>query len=375
MRYRSTTFVLLVSLGVVGLAVVALESRQVAQAQLPAEQAFKNVQVLKGMPVDQFMATMGFLASATGLNCIDCHVEEAGGSWPKYADDNALKQQTRRMLVMVNAINQANFGGRQVVTCNTCHRGFRKPNVMPSIDRLYGEPPPDEPGDPFAQAPGQPSADSILDKYIAAVGGAQRLAAFTSFTAKGTYLAFDDADPSPVEIFARASGERATVVHAPSGDTTTTLDGTSGWVTGPPTDKPFPLIFITGQELAGVKLEASLFFPERIKQTLTNWRVGLPIILGDRDAFQVQGDVPGGGVATLCFDAETGMLVRLLRYTESPVGRLETRIDFHEYRDVAGVKIPWRWTARWLSGRSVFELQDIQPNVQIPTTLFARPPA
>ena len=354
---------------------VALAGNQAPPAQRPpmAEEVFKNIQVLKGIPVDEFMGTMGFFASATGLNCTDCHVDESGGSWARYADDNALKQQTRRMVVMMNTINRTNFGGRQVVTCYTCHRGNSRPNVMPSINALYGEPPPDEPGDPFEQAAGQPSPDQVLDKYLAAVGGAQRLAGLTSFAAKGTYMGFDDADKSAMDVFARASGERSTVVHTLLGDSTTTIAGGTGWIAAPPTDKPVPLMFITGQELDGVKLEAELFFPARIKQALTKWRVGLSALLGEREVIQVQGNTPGGGTATLCFDAETGLLVRLVRYTESPVGRLVTRVDYHEYRDVAGVKIPSRWTVSWLSGRSVFELTDVQPNAQIPPARFARP--
>src|SRR5215213_5110166 len=94
-----------------------------------AEEAFKNIQVLKGIPVDQFMGTMGFFSASTGLNCTDCHTEESGGDWLKYADDNALKRQARRMVLMMNTINQANFGGRPVVTCFTCHRGNSRPQV------------------------------------------------------------------------------------------------------------------------------------------------------------------------------------------------------------------------------------------------------
>ena len=84
-------------------------------------------------------------------------------------------------------------------------------------------------------------------------------------------------------------------------------------------------------------------------------------------------DIPGGGVATLCFDEETGLLLRMVRYTDSPVGRLVTRIDYREYREVAGVKLPVRWTQRWLSGRSQFELTELQPNTAIPSERFSRP--
>ena len=147
------------------------------------EEVFKNIQVLKGIPVDQFMGTMGFFSASLGLNCTDCHSDESGGNWEKYADDTPLKRTARRMITMMQAINDDNFGGRQLVTCNTCHRGTNSPNVMPSLTQLYGTPPPEEPGDPIVQAQGQPPADSILDKYIAAVGGAQKAAAFTSFSA------------------------------------------------------------------------------------------------------------------------------------------------------------------------------------------------
>jgi photosynthetic reaction center cytochrome c subunit len=355
----------------------ALTSGQGGQEPRPpmAEDVFKNVQLLKGIPVDQFMSTMGFFSAATGLNCTDCHVDESGGNWAKYADDNALKQTTRRMMRMVAALNQSSFGGRQMVTCNTCHRGNRQPNVMPSLALLYGTPPPDEPGEPIAQAPGQPPADQVLDKYLQALGTPQRIAALTSFVAKGTYQGFDDFEKSAMDIAARAPNQRTTVVHTRSGDSVTTLDGRAGWIAAPETEKPVPLLALTGQDLEGVTLEASLFFPARIKQALTNWRVGAPMTIDDREVHVVQGTTAGGATVTLCFDTETGLLTRLVRFSESPVGRLVTQVDYADYREVAGVKMPFRWTVSWLNGRSIYELSEVQPNVPIDAARFARPPA
>jgi len=360
---------------VVWLVSVALVGGQAGPEPKPpmAEAIFKNVQVLKGIPVDQFMGTMAFFSAALGMNCTDCHVDESGGNWDKYADYNAAKQTARRMMRMVAAINQANFGGRQVVTCNTCHRGSSRPNVMPSLALLYGSPPPDEPGEPFQQAPGQPPADQVLDKYIQALGGAERLGTLTSLVAKGTYLGYDDAEKSAVEIFAKAPGQRTTIIHTLSGDSTTTYDGRSGWIAAPETEKPVPLLALTGQELDGVKLEAELLFPARIKQALSKWRVGSPAIIGDREVQLVQGTTAGGATATFCFDSESGLLVRLVRFAESPVGRLVTQIDYADYREVSGVKMPFRWTVIWLGGRSSFELSDVQPNVAIDVAKFARP--
>jgi photosynthetic reaction center cytochrome c subunit len=338
-----------------------------------AEQVFRNVQILKGIPVDRFMGTMGFFSAALGLNCTDCHVAESGGDWARYADDTPLKQMTRRMMLMVNGINTTNFGGRQVVTCNTCHRGTNRPNVMPSLALLYSSPPPPEPGDPFRQADGLPPADQVLDQYLQALGGPQRLAGLTSFAARGGYKGYDDPEQRPLEIFANAQGQRTTIVHGPFGDTTTTLDGRNAWIAGPLAERPLPLIPLTGQELDGVTLEAEVFFPARIKQSLTNWRVGYPTEVDGKEVKIVQGTTAGGGTATLCFDEATSLLVRMVRYAESPVGRIVTQVDYSDYRDVAGVKIPFRWTVTWLDGRSQYELTTVQPNVGIEAARFATP--
>src|SRR6058998_2237647 len=88
-----------------------------------AEEVFKNVQILKGISVDQFMGTMGFFSASLGLNCTDCHVDESAAEWARYADEKPMKQMARKMILMVNSINKTNFAGRQIITCNTCHRG------------------------------------------------------------------------------------------------------------------------------------------------------------------------------------------------------------------------------------------------------------
>src|SRR5712672_3074591 len=87
---------------------VALARGQAAQQPKPqvAEDVFKNVQVLKGIPVDEFMDTMGMFSAALSLNCIDCHVSESVGSWDKFGDETPLKQKARKMVLMVNAINK-----------------------------------------------------------------------------------------------------------------------------------------------------------------------------------------------------------------------------------------------------------------------------
>jgi photosynthetic reaction center cytochrome c subunit len=366
--------------GAIGIAVTCLlgaartgGQAESAQKPLMAEQYFKNVQVLRGISVKEFMDTMGFFAASLGENCTFCHVEESSGDWTKYADDNANKQTARKMILMMNAINKSYFGGRRMLTCYSCHRGGETPRVTPNLAEQYSAPVLEVPDNITEQAPGAPSADQVLDKYIQALGGAQRLARLTSFVARGTYQGYDDPEKHASEIYAKAPDERTIIVHGANGESTTTYDGHSGWIAAPDTDQPMPVMTLTGGDLHGAKVDATLSFPAGIKQAFSQWRAGFPTTLNDRDVQVVQGSNPGETPVKFYFDQQSGLLVRVVRYTNLPVGLNPTQIDFADYREVAGVKVPFRWTVTWTDGRSVTELNQVQPNAAIDAAKFAKP--
>ena len=149
------------------------------------------------------------------------------------------------------SINKTNFGGARVVTCYTCHRNVQgAPKITPSLAEQYGEPPTPDPNEVEIrrQAPDAPSADQIFDKYLQAVGGAQKAAAITSIVFKGTYQGY--AEPkAPVDIYVKAPNQRTMIVHTDAGDRTTTFDGSNGWMAAPAADKPFPVIRYTDGDL------------------------------------------------------------------------------------------------------------------------------
>jgi len=350
---------------------------QPAGAKPPmAEDVFKNVQVLRGIPVDEFMATMGFIAASLSLNCLDCHTEDSGRDPAKYAEDTPIKQTARKMLLMVKSINAQNFGGVRTVTCYTCHRSDVAPRFTPSLAEQYGTPPDRDPNDiEVAQQPDPkaPTAEQILNKYIQAIGGEQRLAGLTSFTASGSYSGYDtDFAKTPAEVYAKAPGLRTTVIHPPIGESTTVFDGRNGWIAE--SNSLLPLITLTGGELDAVTVEAELAFPAKIKQYLTGWRAGFPpATLGDENVVVVQGTAPAGSRVKLFFDKDSGLLVRLVMFTNTVLGLNPREIDFSDYRDVAGVKMPFKWTAVWTDGRSEFEMTGIKPNVPIDAARFGKP--
>jgi photosynthetic reaction center cytochrome c subunit len=351
---------------------LAIGQAQTERKPVMAEQAFKNIRVLKGIPVDQFMATMGFFSASLGETCTDCHSAESGGNWDKYADDNPRKNTARGMIAMMNAINKTYFGGRREITCYSCHRGVERPDVTPNLADLYGPPPSKEPDELREPAAKGPSADQILDRYIQAIGGAERLSKLTSFAAKGTYQGYQD-EKYPVDVFAKAPNQLSTVIHTSAGDSTTTYNGSAGWIAGPATERPVTLLELTGGDLAGAKLDAALWFPAQIKPALTQWRAASSATIDGRDMQMIQGTGDGRYPVNLYFDGKSGLLARVVRYTESPVGLNPTQIDYADYREVAGVRMPYRLTVTWLDGKSTTEFSEIQPNVPIDAARFARP--
>ncbi len=355
--------------------VCVLSIRVTGQAPAPqmAEDVFKNVTVLKGITVSEFMATMGLFSASLGMSCQDCHAAD-DSKWENFAVDNARKRMARRMITMMAEINKAQFGGRQMVTCYSCHRGADRPRTGVGIlETLYG-PPPENPNYVIAQAPNMPTAESILDKYIQALGGAQRLAALTSYTATGKSVGYgpESAEDRPAEIYAKAPNQLSTVIHTGNGNITKTLDGRNVWIAAP-LRQPQPVMTLGGKELDAAKIDGVLAFPGQIKQALTKWRTGFPTLVNDKDVDVVQGDTADGAVVTLYFDQQSGLLERHMRYTESPVGPLVTQVDYSDYRDVAGVKMPYKFTVTWLDGREQVELTQIRPNVAVDASRFARP--
>jgi photosynthetic reaction center cytochrome c subunit len=359
---------------------IASAAAQSAPAkQLMSEQAFKNVTVLKGIPVDEFMDTMGFIAASTNYNCTDCHVEpKVEGDWSVYAEETPRKATARRMILMVQSINKTNFGGARVVTCYTCHHNIQgAPKITPSLTEQYGEPPTPDPNEVEVtrQAPGAPSADQIFDKYLQAVGGAQKAAAITSIVFKGTYQGY--AEPkAPVDIYVKAPNQRTMIVHTDGGDRTTTFDGSNGWMAAPPADKPFPVIRYTNGDLDAVRLDAVLSFPAGIKQAITKPLVGSSSI-DDKDVVVVQGTAIGGRSSIkLYFDKQSGLLVRQVRYADTIIGRVPVQVDYSDYRDVAraGVKLPFHVITTWTDGRSDILLTSAETNVAIDATKFNQPP-
>jgi hypothetical protein len=158
----------------------------------------------------------------------------------------------------------------------------------------------DEPDDAITPAPNAPPADQIFESmYLTAIGGgATRIAALRRYTATGTYQATTDAEPRPLEVSVRAPNQRLWVWHTAYGDHAMAFFffyERSRWLDyRSQAERPLPVETLIGQELDGTRFEVELTFPTRIKQALTQVHVGFPQSIDDREMQVVQGGrLPG----------------------------------------------------------------------------------
>ena len=333
-----------------------------------AEEQFKNIQVLKGIPEDQLIPAMQFITASLGVECEFCHVQ---GAFEK--DDKKPKQTAREMMEMMFAINKDNFEGHREVTCYSCHRGSTDPVATPVVMTEEAMPgmmeakKPEEGAE--AKEPSGPAADQLFDKYLKAVGGAAAVDKVTSRVMKGT-ITFGDRN-IPIDIYSKNPDKRVSFTHMTDGDSITAFDGKEGWLGAPKR----PVREMHGPDIDGAAMDADLHFPVHLKEMFNKVEVRGTEKLGDHDAYLVVGLREGKTPLRLYFDQQSGLLVRLVRFGETPLGRMPTQIDYTDYREAGGVKIPFRWTLARPGGRFTIQVNDVQLNVPVDDAKFAKPPA
>ncbi len=370
------------------------------------EDVYKNIQVLNGMPADQMLTTMRFIRASLGVACTWCHVEPREGEakpdataaknqaarvypgwWadePAREIDTPRKQIARKMMRMTAAMNKENFGGSNVITCFTCHRGNLHPAANYEASLVGGTPMGAASGG--SDAVSGVSADAVLDKFIAAIGGsaAQNVSSrvFKGHVQYNGLISDRGATartppPYEVEISEKAPGMRAVVTHEGNG-VVRSYSGDKGWqqgrISNDPRHQPRDM---RDSELGNTKLEDPYFFAGQLKQLVTGLRVARAEKIDGKETYVVAGRTQALPEVNLYFDRESGMLVRIISLTQGLFGRLPVQLDYSDFRDVDGVKVPFHWVNKDIAEGNSFTYQadSVQQNVPVEETRFVRPSA
>lgn len=323
-----------------------------------AEQVFKNIEQLKGTPADQLLPAMQFISSSLGVECSFCHVDGK----PE-ADDKKEKKAARSMMTMVASINKESFGDHRAVTCYSCHHGATHPVGVPPV--LEGDPPA-HPQAQLSASEGLTAAD-VLEKFKNALGGEEAIKHITSREGKG--LLVFGSNQSPIEVFTKAPNKRVSISHMGKGGSYTAFDGTSGWLGN--TGRPARDMSAAESEAAG--LDAEFYLALRMPQMFEQVRVGRLETVNGVECNTLIGTRPGHPPVRFYFESKSGLLLRQIRYGETPLGRNPTQIDYADYRAVDGVKVPFRWTLSRTNGRFTIQLSEVKANVALEDDRFAKP--
>src|SRR5215472_5352122 len=327
-----------------------------------AEQVYKNIQVLKGVHADQVIPAMQFVAASLGVQCDFCHLENAFEK-----DDKETKQTARKMMRMMLAINKDNFDSKRKVTCYACHRGAPKPIATPilsqedikfSDDYVHGAQP---------ATSNLPTAEEVLGRYWQAIGGLEAAAKISTRVQKGSLTV--GTEHFALEIAAQAPANRVTTIHFPGGDSVTGINDQEGWLSTP----GHPLRQMSAAEADSARMEAELFFPATLKQIFKEFRVQQQGQLNGNEVYVLTASNENRPAAQLYFDQRSGLLVRVLRFVESPFGRNPTEIDYSDYREQDGLKTPFNWTISRPGAHFSIQVEEMKQNLPITRDTFVKP--
>jgi hypothetical protein len=338
-----------------------------------AEEQFKNIQVWKETPANELIPAMHLIEGQTGMDCTYCHVEDA-----RDKDDKKPKETARRMMRMMDSLNQMYFNGQQVITCYTCHRGKPMPVNEPMV-------PTAEPvlADPMIAGlkVTLPSVDQILSKYVEALGGEQALRKITSRVVTGTTFIPSGPGgaiplPASVERLEKAPNLVVNTYKTPTSTSADGFDGTRAWsqnAAGRVTD-------VQGVDQQRAQRDADFYLPLDLKQQYAKMEVRGTERVNQHDAYLVVGTPKNDLPERLYFDALTGLLLRKVTVLPTQAGNSPFQVDYHDYRDTgSGVRFPYEITMSpanphvVLDTTATIHVTSVKENEPIDNARFAKP--
>lgn len=343
-----------------------------APAEKTVEQVQKNIQVLNGLPQSQLIPVMNYMGSSLGVKCTFCHVNKEG-KWDFASDEKAEKGTAREMIKMVQGINKANFKGNPAVGCYTCHRGSQEPPRAPQLPIATATPVTELPaGATATPKPSPPTADEILAKYTEAIGGTAVIDSVKTRSMKGTWLTANGISLG-YEVYQTAPDKIYTVLNTPKqGVIERGFNGTGAWE-----KSQRGLRDIEGAELVFLRRYPDLFKDIKLKGQFTRLGFGGRDKIDGKDVYVLRGLGLDGKGERLFFDVQTGLLLRRITSTPTMVGLIPEQVDYDDYRDVGGMKIPFviRVSSTDSSYSSTRTFTEVKLNVPVDESKFNKPPA
>jgi len=345
-------------------------SQKATLAGSTAGDYYENVQALKDIPASELIPAMRYITTSLGVGCDFCHDERHFES-----DDKKEKKIARKMMEMMFAIDQNSFGGKRIVTCYTCHRGSTKPITTPMLPGQIAEASGSEgtggaggEKNATATAANLPKAEEIVAKYVEAIGGEKAIAGVGTLVEKGTYTMAGRGVAAQVEIARKAPDLSVTTIVTPHGGMAHGFDGAGGWARfGDHVEG------VAGNDLVQEKRWGAIYPGADIASYYKRLQTAGTEKIDGQDAYRVTGWPATGAPEQMYFDEKTGLLVRVTSLADSPLGALPKEVDYGDFREAGGIKVPATIRIVQLSGTGTYQFASIQANATVDDARFAAP--
>lgn len=331
---------------------------------MTAGEALKGMKELRDLPLTQLIPVMKSMSAGLGVSCTFCHTLK-GDQIDVDAPEKEEQKTTRAMIKMVAEINQHDFGGQTQVGCFTCHAGHPQPQRFPplpvSLVSAAASPSP---------TPAAPPAATLIDNFIAAIGGEAALGKITSCSMKGRYTAANGLTGS-YESEAVAPGRVRDVIVTPRGNRERIAHDEIGWEKSSFGVRVFPKWQAVDTEIA-----QPLLLAKQLKDGYSRYDASTTSRIDDRDVFVLSAIRRDGRRERLYFDVANGLLVRRVTSTPMLVGLLPEQMDFSDYREVDGIKFPFTLRVAApdpTSPSSTRMFDEVKLNVPIDSARFDKP--
>ena len=220
-------------------------------------------------------------------------------------------------------------------------------------------------GPMFINDPQLPTLDAVLAKYVAAIGGTDAQRKIASRVSKGRVDVPGVSFGGKLEVYAKAPNKSLTVMDVePAGLVKQGFDGRTAWSNGSDT--------ANGIERAAL-VDADFYREIKLKSQYARIRLLGKVKEGFRQVYLVEGVPRSGAAENLYFDVESGLLVRRDVPRRTSKGVVVTEVYFSDWRDVDGVKVPFKITQAIQNTKFVITFEDVKQNVAVDDAIFVRP--
>ena len=217
----------------------------------------------------------------------------------------------------------------------------------------------------------QQEVNEILERYTTAVGGQTAIDRVTSYRAKGRFTTSLFKLTGEYEVWAKQPNKTLTVIQFPRvGTLRKGFDGETRWVQTPSATVNDE----SSSGMAEVEKDADIYGVGRIKSLYETMRLEGKARLNGRDVNMIEGKPVKGPAEKLLFDADTGLLLRWDMVRREPKrGNVFVKVTLDDYREVDGVKVPFKVRFAFESFDLRLTIDELQHNIPLEDAMFKKP--